>query len=204
MQHEPILQSLYLRKVLVVFIFLAPVNLFLSCQNQVVVSNKTQKEVHREVPRDWQRIETEFFSFSIPANMKNNDVRGIDSYVMQFENDEIILDLDYGMHSTTMEYSASSFESKKDSIIIDGTETLLISYDANKPVLASKAAVNADGSTKFEKVEKNYVIGISFPYESRVIPSKEYFAASFIANCKTLEAQETAKTILYSIKFKKT
>lgn len=199
MQHEFFTKHFDLRKISLALLVSALAALFLSCQKQTAAPLAAVADV----PKEWQKIETDYFSFSIPPTMKKNDVRGIDSQVMQFENDEITLDLDYGMYSTSAEFSLKYFEGEKKAIVIDGIKTELVTYDANKPLSSPKGAVNADGSTKFEKVAKNYVIGINFPYKSETFGSRTAFAASFIANCKTIEARETAKTILYSIKFKK-
>jgi hypothetical protein len=193
------------QKILVLSLFLVLVIFSLSCQKQTATSFETVSETSKikEIPKDWQKIDTDFFSFSIPPTIKENDVEGIDSQVMQFENAEITLDLDFGMYSTDVEFSTRYFESEKTLVTIDERTTALVKYDANKPLSSPTGAVNADGSTKFGKVEKNFVIGVNFQRERGLTSPDFPFDASFIARCKTLEAQETAKKILYSIKFKK-
>ena len=169
----------------------------LSCQSQTTKSLKADKEI----PEDWQKIETEYFSFSIPPTMKRTDLHGTDSQMMGFEDDEITLELDYGMYSTNIE--SLRFNQQKEPIIIDGEETTLISFDENKTISLTNEIINKDASERFGKVDKHYIIGVNFPRESEVITPGFKFAASFIASCKTLEAQENAKMIFYSIKFKR-
>ncbi len=92
MQHELIL-ILNLRKTSIVLILLIFTLFSLSCLKQSATSFETIKKDSSitEIPKDWQKIETDYFSFSIPRTMKNKNVKGIDSFVMQFENDEIKL-----------------------------------------------------------------------------------------------------------------
>ena len=133
--------------------------------------------------------------------MKQTDLRGTDSQMMGFENDEIYLELDYGWYSTLIE--KSTFEQKKESIIIDGEKTTLISFDENNLVYLTNEAINETNSRNYGTVEKHYIIGINFPHKSGVIAPDFRFAASFIASCNSLKAQETVKTIFHSIKFKR-
>jgi len=135
----------------------------LSCQTQTTTSFKANKEI----PKDWQKIETDYFSFSIPPTMKRNDLRGTDSQMMGFENDEISLELDYGMYSTKIE--SLRFNQKKEPIIINGEETTLISFDENKTISLTNEIINKDASGRFGKVDKHYIIGVNFPRESEVI-----------------------------------
>jgi len=187
-----------MRKTLFILLFLAVVFLVSSCQRKAIQTANAQKEI----PKDWQKIETDYFSFSIPQTMKKNDVQGIDSFVMQFESNEITLDIEYGMYSTDLSYGSQHYESQKEVIEIDGEKTVIVSLDYNKPILSSSGVVNAARPTKVEKVEKNHVVGINLPHKNEVISLEDSPAISFIAKSKTLEAQETAKTIFYSIKFK--
>ena len=125
---------------------------------------------------------------------------------MQFENDEITLNVEYGDYTADINFHFQDYEGQKEQVIIDGEKTDIVSYDINKPINSSKKAANKDGnvdsSTKFEESEKNYIVGVNFPYKNKVILPGDRLTVSLIASCKTLEAQETAKTILKSIKFK--
>ncbi len=109
------------------------------------------------------------------------------------------LDIEYGDYSADIISQLRDYEGKREQIIIDGKKNELVTYDQNKPIYSSNKAVNADGSSRFEKVEKNYVIGINFPNSMK---SFHQSAISFVIRCKNLENQETAKTILQSTKFK--
>jgi hypothetical protein len=200
LQHELILIP-DSRKSLIVLILLVFTVFSLSCFKQAATSFKTVKKDSpiTEIPKDWQKIETDDFSFSIPPTMKNNNVQGFDSFAMQFENAEIKLDIEYGDYFADIISQLRDYEGQKELITIDGEKTELITYDQNKPIYSTNKTVNAARSPKSEKVEKNYVIGVNFPNSMK---SFHQSAISFVARYKNLEAQETAKTIFQSIKFK--
>ncbi|MBS1797810.1 MAG: hypothetical protein JSS81_28570 [Acidobacteria bacterium] len=155
-----------------------------------------------EVPQDWKTIETDFFSVAVPPTMKKLDLRGIDSQVMGFENDEIRFVIEYGAYSTDVGFSLKYYEGESEPVVIDGKTVELISYNANKPLENPKGAVNADGRNASGPVEKPYVTGVQFPRDGLVFAPNRHLTASFIASYKTSEDRETAQTILASIKFK--
>jgi hypothetical protein len=200
LQHELILIP-SLRKTLIVLILLVFTLFSLSCFKQSATSfEKVKKDSPiTEIPRDWQKIETDYFSFSIPPTMKNNNVKGFDSVVMQFENDEIKLDIEYGDYSADVISQLRDYEGQKESIIIDGEKTELVTYDQNKPIYSSNKTINAARSPSFEKVKNNYVIGVNFPNSMKFFHQS---AISFVARCKNLEAREIARIVFQSIKFK--
>jgi len=195
LQHELKFGLFNSRQILVVLNLIGFVILSLSCQKKTATSFETPPNIEsmKEIPKDWQEIETNYFSFSIPPMMKRTYLRGTDSQMMGFENDEIYLELDYGIYSTKIE--SSRFEQKKEQILIDGKKTTLISFDENK--------LDKDISKRFGTKEKHFIAGVNFPHDSEMIAKGFRFTASFIASCATLESKETAKTILQSIKFKK-
>ncbi|HQU86855.1 MAG TPA: hypothetical protein PKY59_27220 [Pyrinomonadaceae bacterium] len=207
MQYKFIFKLFNLRQLLVVVSLIVLV----SCQKQTATSFVTpvNTESIKEIPKDWRKIETDYFSFSIPPTMKNQNVRGIDSEVMSFENEEMTLDIEYGDFSADVVSHLLDYEGKKQSIIIDGKKTEIVSYDINKPIYSPNKATNAankasngDDSFRLKKVEKNYVFGINFPLKDEPISSENRFAASFVIKSKSIEAKETAKIIFQSIKFK--
>ncbi len=203
MQHELIL-ILKLRKFITLSIILVCTIFSSSCQKQTATSFETLNEDSqiKEIPKDWQKIETDEFSFSIPRTMKKNDVHGIDSFVMQFENDEITLDIEYGDYSADLIPLLRDYEGQKEQTIIDGEKTDIVGYDRNKPLNLSNRMVNSDSSTNFIEPNKNYIFGVNFPHKNEIIAPEDRPAISFVVRCKNLENKETAKTIIYSIKFK--
>lgn len=177
-------------------------SLFLSCQKQTATSFETANDNSqiKEIPKDWQKIETEDFSFSIPPTMKDKNVEGIDSFVMEFENDEITLGIEYGDYSQDVVSQLKNYEGQKKATKIDGKEIEVVNYDYDKPIPSNtKMTSNSAESEKTDKNEKNFVIGVNFP---NAMKSYSRSAISFVARCKTLESRETAEKILYSIKFK--
>ena len=203
MQHELIL-ILKPQKILVLLLFLVLMIFSLSCQQQTATSFETVSETSKikEIPKDWQKIETNEFSFSILPTMKKNDVQGIDSFVMQFENNEITLDIEYGDYSADLIPHLQEYEGRKETTIIDGEQTEIVSYNRNKSINLSNRPVNSDGSTNFIEPEKNYIVGANFPHKYEIISPEDRPAISFVVRCKNLENKETAKIILHSIKFK--
>ena len=196
MQHELIL-SLRSREFLTLSILLVCIILLSSCQKQTATSFNTNsylKEVGN-ISKDWKKIETEDFSFSIPPTMKNKNVRGIDTEVWQYEDGKITLTIEQGDMlgdlSKSTDFVAQRYESKTNKTIVNDDEVIILSLDLNKPKLENWAT-NVDGSTSFKIVEKNILLSFSFPNQQTV----------FSTESSTPEAQEISQTILYSIKFK--
>ncbi|MGI8885246.1 MAG: hypothetical protein ACR2IA_13505 [Pyrinomonadaceae bacterium] len=203
MKHELIL-ILKPQKILVLLLFLALTILSLSCQKQTATSFENIKEVTqtKEIPNDWQKIETDDFSFSIPPTMKKNDVRGTDSPVIEFENDEITVHIENGDAAADLISRLTDFEGQKEQAVIDGEETEIVSYDKNKPIYLSNKIPDKDESVKVGKAEKNYVIGVNFPQKrltSFPYPRPEIL---LVVIYKNSEMRNTARKILYSINFK--
>lgn len=204
MQHKFIFKLFNLRQLLVVASLIVFAILFVSCQKQVATSFETSANIQliKEIPKDWQKIETDYFSFLIPPTMKNKNVRGIDSFVMKFENDEMTLLVESGDYTADIKAQLSNYEGQKESIIVDGKNIELISYDLNKSINLSNRTVNAARSSELEKAEKNYVFGIYVPDTYKTIQIENGSATSFDLSGKTIEAKEIAKIIFQSIKFK--
>ncbi len=206
MQHELIL-VFKPHKILVLSLFLTLTILSLACQKQNATTFENAKEFSqtKKIPKDWQKIETEDFSFSMPPTMKKNDVQGIDSFMIQFENDEITLNIEYGDYSADVASQLQSYEGQKEQTIIDGENVVIVNYDISKPILSKDRVitkdrmVNAATPEKLEKTKKKYFVGVNFPNKMKSFSNS---AISFEVRCKNLESQEIAKTILNSIKFK--
>lgn len=208
-----------MRKISFSFLLFGISILNFSCQKQVAQNVNLQNEIQNtqttktpnEIPKDWKRVETDSFSFSIPQTLKKNNVRGIDSNVLQFENEELILDIEWGDYSEDVGFNSSEYENKKEEIDIDGEKTVIVSWDLSKPTSSqmsnamsmTNGTMRGDKSSKPKKIEKIYNIGVNFPHKNEVISPGDRPAISFSVRSKNLESQEIAKTIFQSIKFKK-
>ena len=194
-------------------IFLVCIVFSLSCQQQPSTTFERSDEklqVERsgetlqveEIPADWQKIETEKFSFSIPPTMKNKNVQGIDSFIMEFGDSDLTLVIESGVYTPNAVSQLQKYEGRKEPITVDGENVELVSYDLNKPRGPSKKTVNADGSSESKKPEKNHVFSIYIPHKNEVVSVGNGAATSFEVMGQTLETGKIAKTIFHSIKFK--
>ncbi len=52
------------------------------------------------VPAGWQRLTNRAFSFSAPPDVVETPVRGVDSYVGQYDNPSLRITFDYGSYSS--------------------------------------------------------------------------------------------------------
>ena len=186
------------------YLILLTTILLLSCSFQNTSTFKVKEdisnvEVKKENPKDWRKIEEEFFSFSIPSTMKKNDVRGIDSIVLEFENDEINLGIEYGDYSGDLNFIRQNYENQIEQAKIDGENVVIVSCDLSKPNVSGVMMTKNAQTESVIKAEKNYFVGVSFPNRMKAFGQT---AISFEATCKNLEAREAAKIILRSIKFK--
>ena len=123
------------------------------------------------------------------------------------------LDIEYGDYSQDLIPRLRYYEGKKEQTIIADEKIEIVSFDFDKPIFSeTKMADNKAqkiekqyetkiADNKSQKIEKHYVIGLSFPLKAEA-NSLNRPKISFVAKCKNLESQETAKTIFYSIKFK--
>jgi hypothetical protein len=139
--------------------------------------------------------------------MKKKDVQGIDSVVLTYEDNEITLDIEYGDYSADVVSHLQNYEGKKIQTTISGENVEIVSYDRNKPMssplhMDTREDKDLDDSILLYDKEKHYVIGVNFPHKNEVISPEDRPAISFEVSYKNLEEQETAKKILYSIKFK--
>ncbi len=200
MQYELIF-NLNVRKNLILSIIFVFVLLSLSCQKQTATSFEIVEETSqiREIPKDWQKIETDYFSFSIPLDMKNKNVRGIDSFVMQFEDKDITLEIEYGDYSADLDFIKQNYQSQTEQTEIDGEIVEIVSCDLDRNNPSSRMMTKNTKTEAIKKTEKNNYSGVSFPGRMKDFSQT---AISFEVKYKNLEMQETAKTILYSVKFK--
>jgi len=124
----------------------------------------------------WKKIENEYFSFSAPPLVRNEDVRGIDSFVAEYAGDRITIHFDYGMYSNNFQ------DWPKDT-----------TYEETK--IDGKAA--RIGTTKSMTAKDR-------PYRTKVyIDVSRDEALSMSAACKSKEDVATAKKIFATLVFKK-
>ena len=118
------------------------------------------------------------FSFYAPPDMKNQNVRGIDSAVWQFRNSSMTLDLDYGMYSNDLKSYADQPEYQAWWILIDGKE-------------AKVATLRMDDDRG-----RKYVAAVHFPDVS----GRGGTRLTAWARCRDRATQQSAKNIFLSIK----
>jgi hypothetical protein len=90
-----------------------------------------------EVPRSWKKVELRDFSFSIPPDMKERDVRGIDSEVWEYRSREMRLAIDYGMYSIDQKSYAEQPGYKSEWVSIDGQRAKVATFRSGKYFVAA-------------------------------------------------------------------
>ena len=150
-----------------------------------------------QIPKGWKLIDLDRFSFLLPESMDDKKVKGIDSQIWRFEDDKISLSIEKGIYTNDFQNLKRSFEVQQEKVVIDGKNVIFFIWDRNKDI-SGAYMLNKDGSTiPHEVFEKHFAIGVYFQEGKR-----RYTGTNFVITTKTLEGQETAKKILYSIKFK--
>jgi len=139
------------------------------------------------IPDGWNKIELGDFSFYAPPDMKNRNVRGIDSAVWEFRNHSMTLNLDYGMYSNDLKSYVDQPEYRAEWLGIDG----------KKAVIATLRMRDKDMAASPEK-DRKYIAAVYFPD----VNSGEKTKLTFWASCVDSATQESAKRIFLSIKFK--
>ncbi len=160
--------------------------------------SQTKSATRTQVPKGWKLVDLDNFSFLLPESMEDKKARGFDSAVWRFEDTEMELHIDSGIYTNDFQDLKESYKVKEERTIIDGKNVKFFTWVINKNI-SNVYAVNKDGSIKPRDVFKNhFAIGVYFQRGQR-----RYTGTNFVITTKTLKAQETAKKILYSIKFKK-
>ncbi len=178
-------------------IFLLPILLVFNIFGQKQSSKTQIKQLQVPIPKGWKLIDLDSFSFLLPEAMEDKKARGIDSQVWHFEDGEMELYIDSGMYTNDFRDLKESYEVKEEKVNIDGRNVKFFIWDENKDI-SETYKVNKDGSIEpHETYEKHFAIGVYFQEGKR-----RYSGTNFVITTKSLEAQEIAKKILYSIKFK--
>jgi hypothetical protein len=78
---------------------------------------------------DWIEIEVhDRFSFQLPSNLKEVDIKGIDSFVRRWESQDLIVHFDYGLYSDPLTTYTKKKLYKATLDNIDGHLTSIISF----------------------------------------------------------------------------
>jgi hypothetical protein len=138
--------------------------------------SQVAKPPQTTIPDGWKKIELKAFSFYAPPDMKNQNVRGIDSAVWEFRNRRMTVNLDYGMYSDDLEFHKDQPEYRTEWLRIDGKKAKVATL----------------------RMSNNYIAAIYFPEVSDGGGTK----LTFWASCVDSAMQESAKKIFLSIKFR--
>jgi len=115
-----------------------------------------------EVPKTWKKVDTGKFGFSMPPEMKQKKVSGIDTYVWQYDAPDISLSIEAGDLGGDFSFERDRYESSVQHVLINGLKAERLVLDLNKPNLKNWS-LNADGSTKVLSARENLVVGLYFP-----------------------------------------
>ena len=139
------------------------------------------------IPEGWKRIDLNDFSFYAPPDMKNQNVRGIDSAVWEFRNRALNLNIDYGMYSNDLKSYENQPEYKAEWLYIDGKKAKVATFRMSDEDTAGSPLKDL-----------KYVSAVYFPDVGGGGDTK----LTFWANCISPAAQGSARTIFLSLKFK--
>jgi hypothetical protein len=138
-----------------------------------------------DIPKDWVKIDLDRFSFYAPPDMRNQNLRGIDSAVWQFRNRNMTLNLDYGMYSDDLEPYGGETESERHAewVRIDGKSAKIVTLRKNSAIPGDE--------------DRKYSAAVYFPDANG--PKTKL---TFSADCVDAATRDSAKNILVSIRFK--
>jgi hypothetical protein len=81
-----------------------------------------------EIPNGWKKVSLCQLHFLIPKNMKNQNVKGIDSCVADFKNSRMRLAIDYGSYSGAYKNDGTTSDFKEEFTEIDGKKAQLVTF----------------------------------------------------------------------------
>lgn len=125
-------------------------------------------------PKDWIKADFGGFVLYLPPDMKQQEVRGIDSNVRRYASGSITIDSDYGWYSDPLD---SGYPKPFKTITVDGKPARIVAYD---------------GAGKFP-----FLVAIHFPDTGR--PSMKLTLGGA---CKDKAGAETLQRIYGTIHFK--
>ncbi len=132
------------------------------------------------VPADWRVFDAKEFKLKLPPGLKEEHVQGIDSYVLQFSGEGILLNSDYGWYSNALEASGREKNFEKKAGTVGGKAAVMVTYEEPDP-----------------KSERKFCAGIHF----KDVTGDGKVKLTIFANCKDAEGQAVAKRILETITF---
>jgi hypothetical protein len=138
------------------------------------------------IPDNWKVIELDYFSFYAPPDMKDQKAQGIDSQVWSFRNSSMTFEIDFGRYSNDLEGYKKQPEYQANWVRINGRKAKLVTLRWSDEEI--------DGET--EK-DRKYSAAVFFP--AKIEGGSKL---TFYVDCVDPAAQEAAKNILLSIKFK--
>lgn len=144
-----------------------------------------KKAPQSKVPADWRNVQVEDFSFSIPPDLKAEDVRGIDSTVYAYVSDHMRIVIDLGRYSNNLQLYREQPGYREEWFIIHGRKAKVSTF-----YLSDEFANPGDEG-------RRSIAAVFFPDIGGNAAQ-----LSFWVNCESGREQEVAKQIFYSIKFK--
>jgi hypothetical protein len=139
------------------------------------------------VPRNWKTVELSDFSFSLPPDMRDEEVKGIDSAVWQYRNDGMILTIDYGMYSNSLESYKSQPGHHEEWFLIGGKRAKICTFQLDESFMNTA-----------EDRDFSFISAAYFPEVRESSVAK----LSIWVNAKGTGEQEAAKKIFQSVEFK--
>src|SRR5215211_1550088 len=80
-----------------------------------------------QIPKDWKNVETAHFVFSLPPEMKEKKVRGIDTELWQYDAPNISLSIEAGFLGGDFSFIRNRYESTVQSVLVNGLKADRIS-----------------------------------------------------------------------------
>ena len=81
-----------------------------------------------DIPNGWKKVSLCQLNFLIPKNLKNQNVKGIDSCVAEFRNGKMRLAIDYGSYGGAYKNDSTVFDFKEELTEIDGKKAQLVTF----------------------------------------------------------------------------
>ncbi len=126
------------------------------------------------IPKDWEKFSNQIFSFHAPKTLRKLNVRGRDSFVEEYKNEEITVKFDYGLYGN----DAGNCSNPVSTTIANKSAKICfyedLEIDKDKPFVTAISFVKLGKQTKF----------------------------TFWVRSKTKELQKEAEKIVHSIKLK--
>jgi len=94
-------------------------------------AGNTSYAQRRSATDDWISVQACQIAFQVPRNLKRNRREGIDSCIVEFENRDMLLSIDYGWYGGAEKQSDLTHDFKERSLPIDGKRGTLATYIDN-------------------------------------------------------------------------